>query len=93
MIHLRARVQRKGGGDGSENEETVSENAAHIPTPDLVEIEQIPNGYLLIHVYLGHTPFVHTWHETLEEAKAEAKSDFLVGEDTWKAVPLDERAE
>jgi hypothetical protein len=58
-----------------------------VPIPQWVEIEQGIKGFLLIHIHLREGPFVHTWHATVEEAKAEAKTDFNIGENDWVEVP------
>ena len=89
MTHLRARVRCEKDSLGLNNERAGSRQTRQMPIPQWVEIEQGIKGYLLIHVYLREGPFVHTWHDTVEEAKAEARADFGIGEDDWVEVPTE----
>jgi hypothetical protein len=87
VIHLRAKVRCGNDGAGLGNERTRPEKAVRIPVPDWIEIEQgSEDGYLLVHVYLREGPFIHTWHASVEEAKAEAKAEFSVEEDEWESI-------
>lgn len=95
MIRLRARVRCNEGKAGQypstpTNEPTSSEKPAQIPIPQWVEIEQAHEGFLLIHIYLREGPFIHTWHSSIESAKAEAKEDFSINEDEWVKEVVEE---
>ncbi len=55
--------------------------------PTLVEIEQaVEGGFLLVTTDGYGWSFVETWHGTMEEAKAEAESDFSICRDEWVSV-------
>ena len=72
----------------------ASQNFAHIPVPDWIEIEQgCEGGYLLSHVYIREGPFVHTWHPSVESAKAEVKEEFAILEEEWETVAPESQAE
>jgi hypothetical protein len=49
-------------------------------------IEESPEGFLLIHVYLREGAFIHTWHPSVQEAKEEARREFAIGVDEWAPV-------
>jgi hypothetical protein len=94
MVRLKARVSSEEDGAGQlsadpGNEGMSRQQAADFLVPQWVEIEQQAEGFLLIHMYVRPVPFVHTWHATLDEAKAEARADFNIGEDEWEAVPAE----
>jgi hypothetical protein len=85
MIRLRAKVKIQ--EDSADNHPIADyEESNHIPNPDWIEIEEGQRGFLLIHVYLREGPFVHTWHDSIQSAKQEAKTDFAVEESDWEDI-------
>ena len=82
MVRLRARVRC------ACQTEKVSADI-----PEWLEIEQSNTGYWLLHIFQCGMPFVHTWHSSVEDAKAEAKEEFNVSEDEWVIEPTEAREE
>ena len=57
-----------------------------IPIPELVEIEQDDGGYYLFYLDGTAQYLAHTWHETLEEAKAQAHLELMIADADWSPV-------
>jgi hypothetical protein len=57
------------------------------PLPDPVALRILADGagYSMLRLDKAGTSIAHTWHPTLEEAKAEAARAFGVGADEWAA--------
>jgi uncharacterized protein YqfA (UPF0365 family) len=55
------------------------------PLPDPVALRIIADGagYAMLRLDKADTSIAHTWHATLEAAKAEASTAFGVAEDEW----------
>ena len=55
------------------------------PLPDPVALRIIPDGagYSMLRLDKADTSIAHTWHPTLEAAKAEAATAFGVADDDW----------
>jgi hypothetical protein len=55
------------------------------PLPDPVALRIIPDGagYAMLRLDKADTSIAHTWHATLEDAKAEAARAFGVAEEDW----------
>jgi len=51
--------------------------------PATVEIEQNDGGYYLFYLEGTGQYLAHTWHETLEDAKARAHRELAVEETDW----------
>lgn len=90
MTRLRAEVRSERATQSNSPADSSKKQANRvpkIPIPDSIEIEQgHDGGYLLIHTYLREGPFIHTWHQTLEEAKAEAKEEFSIQDHDWELI-------
>jgi hypothetical protein len=57
------------------------------PLPDPVALRILADGagYSMLRLDKAGTSIAHTWHPTLDEAKAEAARAFGVGADEWDA--------
>lgn len=57
------------------------------PLPDPVALRIISDGagYAMLRLDRADTSIAHTWHPSLEAAKAEAARSFGVAEDEWVA--------
>ena len=57
------------------------------PLPDPVALRILADGagYAMLRLDKAGTSIAHTWHPTLEEAKAEAARAFGVAEADWAA--------
>lgn len=55
------------------------------PLPDPVALRIIPDGagYSMLRLDKAGTSIAHTWHPTLEDAKAAAATAFGVAEEEW----------
>jgi hypothetical protein len=90
MIRIRAKVRcetdvPRQAAISLNNVATGPEKPACFPIPDWIAIEgDHAGGYLLIHVYLRKGPFIHTLHQTLEEAKDDANKEFSIREEGWE---------
>jgi len=82
MICLRAAVRSEGSPAGHAG----THKSPEYPLPQWVVIEESPEGFLLIHVYLREGAFIHTWHPSVQEAKEEARREFAIGVDEWAPV-------
>jgi hypothetical protein len=56
------------------------------PRPALVEIEQNDGGYYLFCLDEAGQYLAHTWHETLDDAKAQAHLKLAVQDADWAPV-------
>lgn len=54
-----------------------------------VEIEADDGAYLLLYFDANGNCLTDTWHETVEQAKAQAQFEFEIEEDNWKSVRSD----
>jgi hypothetical protein len=56
------------------------------PLPDPVALRLIPDGagYALLRLDKASTSIAHTWHPTLEEARAAAATAYGVADDDWQ---------
>jgi hypothetical protein len=87
MIRLFAKVRSERvtkSNSSTDSNQNQANRVPKIPIPDWIEIEGgHQGGFLLIHHFLREGPFIHTWHETVEEAKEEARVELSIGEDEW----------
>jgi hypothetical protein len=87
FMRLRARVQRVTG--------VTRHHRAHIelgevrkdeelPAPAAVEIRPEDGAYFLLYLNKHGDCLSDTWHQTLEQAKAQAQREFGIVEDDWE---------
>jgi hypothetical protein len=81
-LKLRAAVQHRVIGDAKHQGRGPSET----PIPALVEIEQDDGGYYLFYLDAAGHYLAHTWHETLDDAKAQAHSELAIEDTEWAPV-------
>lgn len=70
---------------GAAHDEEVNE-LNRIPTPKWVEISEESKGFFLFHFDSKGECIADTWHETLEDAKEQAKFEFDIAEKDWQPV-------
>ena len=51
-----------------------------------VEIQEVDEGWLLLRIDASGEPITDTWHASLEEAKEQARFEYEIEDDDWKAV-------
>jgi hypothetical protein len=73
---------------GTISDEGNLEEVAEFPPAYWVEIEEGNEGYYLLYLDETRHCFTNGWYPSLEEAKAQANSEFLIQESDW--VPLTE---
>ena len=63
------------------------------PLPDPVGLRILPDGagYSMLRLDKAGTSIAHTWHPTLEDAKAEAATAFGVAEEDWAPEVCEDR--
>jgi hypothetical protein len=54
-----------------------------LPMPTWVKILQTDEGVFLLYVDDAGSTITDTWHETVEQAKSQAKFEFDIGESEW----------
>jgi hypothetical protein len=88
-VQLEANVRRVTGST-AHYWTRVSQNGSHetreVNPPLTVEIEDGEDGFFLLHFNEVGECVADSWHATLEEAKAQAKFEFEIGEDDWAVV-------
>jgi hypothetical protein len=57
---------------------------AQLPDPIAVEIEEADGAFFLLRLNCAGVCVADTWHETLEEAKSQASSEYGIEESDWK---------
>lgn len=57
-----------------------------LPTPMCLEIRESDGGWYLLHLDAAGASFADTWHETLDDAKAQARFEFDIPSDGWMVV-------
>jgi hypothetical protein len=55
-----------------------------LPTPASLEIQPADGAFFLLYLDERGECLTDTWHETLEQAKAQARHDFGIGVDDWE---------
>jgi hypothetical protein len=60
--------------------------AAPAPVPAWVEIEESESGWTLLRLDAGGEPITDTWHESLVDAKEQARFEYEIAEHDWQAV-------
>jgi hypothetical protein len=83
---LRARVVRTTGNTSHrlahvEQDTVVSDGELQMPA--WVEIQQTDEGVFLLYVDDAGLTLTDTWHETVEQAKRQAKFEFEIRESEW----------
>jgi hypothetical protein len=90
VLRLRAKVRHVTGLSrhylGTISDEGSLEAVAEFPRAHWVEIEQGNEGYYLLYLDEGGHCFTNGWYLTLEQAKAQTKSEFDIEEDDWVPV-------
>jgi hypothetical protein len=81
-LKLRAVVQHRVLGNAKDQ----GSGPGEIPIPVVVEIEQDEGGYYLFYLNGAAEYLSHTWHETLEEAKAQAHLELAIAGADWAPV-------
>src|SRR5262245_38611914 len=56
------------------------------PAPAFVEIEAVDGAFFLLYLDARGNCQTDGWHQTIEEAKAQAKYEFCIEEDDWVEV-------
>jgi hypothetical protein len=57
---------------------------AELPVPTWVRIEPDGDAFLLLHLDENGESFADTWHQTIEDAKAQAAFEFEIAEHDWQ---------
>jgi hypothetical protein len=73
--HHRARIEE---GEVRKDEE--------LPPPTAVEIRPADGAFFLLYLDEHGKCLTDTWHQTLEQAKAQARHEFGIREDDWEHV-------
>jgi hypothetical protein len=60
--------------------------------PSSAEIEETTEGFFLYRLDLSGQCISDTWHQSLEEAKEQAKFEFLISEHEWLEVSQGSKA-
>ncbi len=81
-LKLRAAVQHRVTG----NAEHQGRGPGEVPAPALAEIEQDDGGYYLFYLDGAAQYLAHSWHETLEDAKAQAHLELMIADADWSPV-------
>ncbi len=86
-MRLRAQVQRATGAT-RHHRAHIEEGEVHkdeeLPTPAAVEIQPADGAFFLLYLDEHGDCLTDTWHQTLEQAKAQAQHEFGIGENDWK---------
>ncbi len=86
-MRLRARVQHATGATRhhlAHIEEGEVRKDEELSTPALVEIQPADGAFFLLYLDAHGECLTDTWHQTLEQAKAQARHEFGIGEDDWE---------
>ncbi|MBI2374519.1 MAG: hypothetical protein HYV07_11040 [Deltaproteobacteria bacterium] len=86
-MRLRARVQRGTGGTRHHRAHIEGEDVhrdEELPTPASVEIQPVDGAFFLLYLDEHGECLTDTWHQTLAQAKAQARHEFGIGEDDWE---------
>ena len=71
--HYRAHIEEEGVRKDEE-----------LPTPASVEIQPADGAFFLLYLDGHGKCLTDTWHQTLEQAKAQARHEFSIGDDDWE---------
>jgi hypothetical protein len=63
----------------------------NIPVPKWVEISEESEGFYLYHYNSDGECIADTWHESIEDAKEQAKFEFGILNDDWKPMENNSR--
>lgn len=88
-MRIKAYVNASTGKTEHYNGSAISENNdgfERVPRPKWVEISEEPEGFYLYHFNQAGECIADTWHETLEEAKEQAKFEFEIKDNDWTTV-------
>jgi hypothetical protein len=89
MTRLRATVRRVTGST-AHSIGTIKDDApsptARIPDPTTIEIVRDTGAFFLFRLGDDGRCLADTWHQTLDEAKAQAKFEYDVEDDDWVGV-------
>lgn len=88
-MRLRAQVRRVTGATRhyrAHLEAGVATKDEKLPAPSWVEIQASERAFSLLYLDEDGACLTDTWHETLQEAKAQATHEFGIGEDEWEVV-------
>ena len=88
-MRLRARVQHVTGATRHHHahiEEGEVRKDDELPTPAAVEIKPADGAFFLLYLDEHGECQTDTWHQTLEQAKAQARHEFGIEEDDWEHV-------
>jgi hypothetical protein len=84
-LRLRADLKHVSGSKAHVSMMIGKGGIAPLPDPVALRILADGAGYALLRLDKANTSIAHTWHPTLEDAKAEAARAFGVAEDDWRA--------
>jgi hypothetical protein len=74
--HYRAHVEE---GEVQKDEE--------LPTPTWVEIQPAEGAFFLLYLDEQGECMTDTWHQSLEQAKTQARHELGIEEDDWEEIP------
>jgi hypothetical protein len=89
VMRLRARVQHATGGTRHHRahiEEGEIRKGEELPVPAWVEIQPADGAFFLLYLDERGEQLTDTWHQTLEQAKAQARHEFGIEGDDWETV-------
>jgi hypothetical protein len=88
-MRLRAQVRRVTGATRhyrAHIESGVPTKDEELPAPSWVEIQASEGAFFLLYTDEHGACLTDTWHQTLQQAKAQATHEFGIGEDEWEVV-------
>jgi len=86
-MRLRARVRRATGATRhyrAHIEGGEVQKGEELPVPAWVEITPDAGAFLLLYLDERGDCLTDTWHQTLEQAKAQARHEFGIEEEEWE---------
>ena len=88
MTHLRAAVRRTLGTTGHYRGDLKDgiASAVRLPDPITIEILEQDGAFFLFRLAGDGQCISDTWHQTLEEAKGQAKFEFDIADGDWKDI-------
>lgn len=83
-MRLRATIKHV-SGDSRNLAVMVGSRRGFATLPDPVALRIIPDGagFSLLRIDAGGVSVAHTWHPTLDDAKAKAGADYGIGSSDW----------
>ena len=89
MMRLRAPVRRVTGATKHHRAHLESGEVVRngeLPVPAWVEIQPADGAFYLLYFDEEGECLTDTWHQTLEQAKAQAQHEFEIGEGDWTSL-------